>query len=173
MTCARWRTVPASFIHCFNRETGKETRQIKGDWSTLQLTGLAYNPTQDVFYVGGRANGMIGTVAGTSHDNPGALLSFCTPPLPEVMGLAYNQASDTIWYTDLTSNRPTRLLQVDPDDCSLVNAWWFPGQKAGQGGGLETDSTGALWAVDQIADDVVLVDVEDDLLTDLPWLSLS
>ncbi|MEU4479434.1 S8 family serine peptidase [Micromonospora sp. NPDC023966] len=164
---------PASYIHCFDRETGKETRQIKGDWSTLQLTGLAYNPTEDVFYVGGRANGMIGTVAGTSHDNAGALLSFCAPPLPEVMGLAYNQASDTIWYTDLTFNRPTRLLQVDPDDCSLVNAWWFPGQKATQGGGLETDSTGALWAADQVADDVVLVDVEDDLLTDLPWLSLS
>ncbi|WP_433285502.1 S8 family serine peptidase [Micromonospora sp. CA-244673] len=164
---------PASYIHCFNRETGKETRQIKGDWSTLQLTGLAYNPAEDVFYVGGRANGMIGTVAGTSHDNAGALLSFCAPPLPEVMGLAYNQASDTIWYTDLTTNRPTRLLQVDPDDCSLVNAWWFPGQKATQGGGLETDSTGALWAADQVADDVVLVDVEDDLLTDLPWLSLS
>ncbi|MFI6328551.1 S8 family serine peptidase [Micromonospora chersina] len=164
---------PASYIHCFNRETGKETRQIKGDWSTLQLTGLAYNPAEDVFYVGGRANGMIGTVAGTSHDNAGALLSFCAPPLPEVMGLAYNQASDTIWYTDLTFNRPTRLLQVDPDDCSLVNAWWFPGQKATQGGGLETDSTGALWAADQVADDVVLVDVEDDLLTDLPWLSLS
>ncbi|GGR73312.1 hypothetical protein GCM10010169_16680 [Micromonospora fulviviridis] len=164
---------PASYIHCFDRETGKETRQIKGDWSTLQLTGLAYNPAEDVFYVGGRANGMIGTVAGTSHDNAGALLSFCAPPLPEVMGLAYNQASDTIWYTDLTFNRPTRLLQVDPDDCSLVNAWWFPGQKATQGGGLETDSTGALWAADQVADDVVLVDVEDDLLTDLPWLSLS
>ncbi|PRX45844.1 carboxypeptidase family protein [Nonomuraea fuscirosea] len=164
---------PASYIHCFDRETGKETRQIKGDWSTLQLTGLAYNPAEDVFYVGGRANGLIGTVAGTSHDNAGALLSFCAPPLPEVMGLAYNQASDTIWYTDLTSDRPTRLLQVDPDDCSLVNAWWFPGQKAGQGGGLETDSTGALWAADQIADDVVLVDVEDDLITDLPWLSLS
>ncbi|WP_347681134.1 malectin domain-containing carbohydrate-binding protein [Plantactinospora sp. B24E8] len=164
---------PASYIHCFDRETGKETRQIKGDWSTLPLTGLAYNPTEDVFYVGGRANGMIGTVAGTSHDNAGALLSFCAPPLPEVIGLAYNQASDTIWYTDLTSNRPTRLLQVDPDDCSLVNAWWFPGQKVGQGGGLETDSTGALWAVDQIADDVVLVDVEDDQVTDLPWLSLS
>ncbi|MEV4542110.1 S8 family serine peptidase [Micromonospora echinaurantiaca] len=164
---------PASYIHCFDRETGKETRQIKGDWSTLQLTGLAYNPAEDVFYVGGRMNGMIGTVAGTSHDNAGALLSFCAPPLPEVAGLAYNQASDTIWYTDLTSNRPTRLLQVDPDDCSLVNAWWFPGQKATQGGGLETDSTGALWAADQVADDVVLVDVEDDLLTDLPWLSLS
>ncbi|MEU4560853.1 S8 family serine peptidase [Actinoplanes sp. NPDC023936] len=164
---------PASYIHCFDRETGKETRQIKGDWSTLQLTGLAYNPAQDVFYVGGRRNGMIGTVAGTSHDNPGTLLSFCAPPLPEVMGLAYNQASDTIWYTDLTASRPTRLLQVDPEDCSLVNAWWFPGQKAGQGGGLETDATGALWAADQIADDVVLVDVEDDLLTDLPWLTLS
>ncbi|BEL01920.1 hypothetical protein Q0Z83_001110 [Actinoplanes sichuanensis] len=164
---------PASYIHCFDRATGKETRQIKGDWSTLQLTGLAYNPNRDVFYVGGRANGMIGTVAGTSHDKPGTLLSFCAPPLPEVMGLAYNQASDTIWYTDLTGNRPTRLLQVDPADCSLVNAWWFPGRKPGLGGGLETDATGALWAADQIADDVVLVDVEDDLITDLPWLSLS
>jgi len=164
---------PASYIHCFDRQTGKETRQIKGEWSTLPLTGLAYNPAEDVFYVGGRYNGMIGTVAGTSHEDAGAMLSFCAPPLPEIMGLAYNQASDTIWYTDLTSNRPTRLLQVDPDDCSLVNAWWFPGQKVGAGGGLETDATGALWAVDQLADDVMLVDVEDDLITDLPWLSLS
>ncbi|BCJ50524.1 hypothetical protein Asp14428_19990 [Actinoplanes sp. NBRC 14428] len=164
---------PASYIHCFDRETGKETRQVKGDWSVLQLTGLAYNPARDVFYVGGRANGMIGTVAGTSHEKPGTLLSFCAPPLPEVAGLAYNQSSDTIWYTDLTYDRPSRLLQVDPDDCSLVNAWWFPGRKAGQGGGLETDATGALWAADQIADDVVLVDVEDDQITDLPWLSLS
>ncbi|MEV0217444.1 S8 family serine peptidase [Micromonospora sp. NPDC050695] len=164
---------PASLIHCFNRDTGKETRQINGDFSTSQLTGLAYNPIRDVFYVGGRRNGKIGTVAGTSHDNPGALLSYCTPPLTEVMGLAYNQASNTIWYTDLTWNRTSRLLQINPDDCSLVNAWWFPGQKVAQGGGLETDSTGALWAADQVADDVVLVDVEDDLLTDLPWLSLS
>ena len=46
---------PASYIHCFDRQTGKETRQIKGDWSTLQLTGLAYNPAEDVFYVGSQA----------------------------------------------------------------------------------------------------------------------
>lgn len=164
---------PDSYIHCFDRETGKKTREIKGDWSTLPLTGLAYNAEEDVFYVGGRSNGMIGTVAGTSHDDAGSLQSFCAPPLPEIMGLAYNQASNTIWYTDLTSNRPTRLLQVDPDDCSLVNAWWFPGQKRGAGGGLETDSTGALWAVDQLSDEVLLVDVEDDLIADLPWLSLS
>ena len=45
--------------------------------------------------------------------------------------------------------------------------------KRGAGGGLETDSTGALWAVDQLSDEVLLVDVEDDLITDLPWLSLS
>ena len=27
---------PASYIHCFDRETGKETRQIKGDWSAIR-----------------------------------------------------------------------------------------------------------------------------------------
>ncbi|MFD7307419.1 S8 family serine peptidase [Promicromonospora sp. NPDC059942] len=163
---------PASFIHCFDRETGDKTREIKGDWSTLQLTGLAYDAGRDVFYVGGRVNGMIGTVAGTSHETPGELLSFCAPPLPQVMGLAYNQASDTIWYTDLAAGR-SRLLQVDPVDCSLVNAWWFPDPKPYQGGGLDTDASGALWATDQISDEVLLVDVEDDQVTDLPWLSLS
>ena len=50
---------------------------------------------------------------------------------------------------------------------------WFPQPKAYQGGGLATDVTGALWATDQISDKVLLVDVEDDLVTDLPWLSLS
>ncbi|HEY3557585.1 MAG TPA: S8 family serine peptidase, partial [Kribbella sp.] len=163
---------PKSYIHCFDRETGKETRQVKGDWSTIQLTGLAYDAGRDVFYVGGRQNGLIGTVAGTSHATPGQLLSYCAPPLPQVMGLAYNAASDTIWYTDRASSK-SRLLQVDPQDCSLVKAWWFPQPKAYQGGGLATDVTGALWATDQIADKVLLVDVEDDQVTDLPWLSLS
>lgn len=164
---------PASLIHCFDRDTGAETRRIEGAWSNTQLTGLAYNETLDVFYVGGRGIGAIGTVAGTSHDTPGEFLSYCSPPLPEVMGLAYNAASDTLWYTDRAVNRPTRLLQVDPVDCSLVNAWWFPGERPMLGGGLATDASGALWATDQLADEVLLVDVEDPLLTDLPWLSLS
>ncbi|NIK54304.1 carboxypeptidase regulatory-like domain-containing protein [Kribbella shirazensis] len=163
---------PASYIHCFDRETGKKTREVKGDWSTIQLTGLAYDAGRDVYYVGGRRNGLIGTVAGTSHPNAGQLLSYCAPPQPQVMGLAYNAASDTIWYTDRSTSK-SRLLQVRPDDCSLVKAWWFPEPKANQGGGLATDVTGALWATDQIADKVLLVDVEDDLVTDLPWLSLS
>ncbi|PSL04612.1 carboxypeptidase family protein [Haloactinopolyspora alba] len=163
---------PASYIHCFDRETGEKTREIKGEWSSIQLTGLAYNADRDVFYVGGRRNGRIGTVAGTSHETPGALLSHCVPPERAVMGLAYNAASDTIWYSDRDNYR-SRLWQINPDDCSLVNAWWFPDTKGGQGGGLATDVTGALWAVDQIADEVLLVDVEDDLTTDLPWLSLS
>ncbi|WP_116948540.1 carboxypeptidase regulatory-like domain-containing protein [Jiangella endophytica] len=163
---------PHSYIHCFDRETGEKTREIKGDWSTVQLTGLAYDAGRDVFYVGGRRNGLIGTVAGTSHETPGELLSFCAPPLPQVMGLAYNAASDTIWYSDRASAR-SRLLQVDPADCSLINAWWFPDPKPNQGGGLATDVSGALWATDQIANEVLLVDVEDDLVTDLPWLSLS
>ncbi|MGC4942051.1 carboxypeptidase regulatory-like domain-containing protein [Kribbella sp. DT2] len=163
---------PKSYIHCFDRETGKKTREVKGDWSTVQLTGLAYDPGRDVFYVGGRKNGLIGTIAGTSHATPGQMLSYCAPPLPQVMGLAYNTASDTIWYTDRSASK-TRLLQVDPTDCSLVKAWWFPQPKANQGGGLETDVTGALWATDQISDQVLLVDVEDDQVTDLPWLSLS
>ncbi|WP_419702918.1 carboxypeptidase regulatory-like domain-containing protein [Promicromonospora sp. NFX87] len=162
----------ASYIHCFDTETGVKTREIKGDWSTVQLTGLAYDAGRDVFYVGGRANGLIGTVAGTSHETPGELLSYCAPPLPQVMGLAYNEASDTIWYTDRAA-RDSRLLQVDPVDCSLVNAWWFPDRKGYQGGGLATDASGALWATDQISDEVLLVDVEDDQVTDLPWLSLS
>ncbi|WP_211341545.1 S8 family serine peptidase [Myceligenerans xiligouense] len=164
---------PASLIHCFDPDTGDKTREIEGAWSNTQLTGLAYNASRDVFYVGGRGIGAIGTVAGTSHETPGEFISFCYPPLPEVMGLAYNEASDTIWYTDRAVGRPSRLLQVDPVDCSLVNAWWFPGQQQLQGGGLATDATGALWATDQVADEVLLVDVEDDLLTDVPWLELS
>ena len=163
---------PKSYIHCFDRETGKQTRQVKGDWSKMQLTGLAYDAGRDVFYVGGRAGGQIGTVAGTSHATPGQMLSFCNAPTPGVMGLAYNPASDTIWYSD-RDQRLSRLFQINPADCSIVKAWWFPETKANQAGGLATDVTGALWAVDQISDKVLLVDVEDDLTTDLPWLSLS
>ena len=82
-----------------------------------------------MFYVGGRSNGMIGTVAGTIHDDAGELRSFCAPPLPEIMGLAVQPGVDTIWYTDLTSNGH-RLLQVDADLLARQRVV-VPGQEAG------------------------------------------
>ncbi|MBE1878818.1 carboxypeptidase regulatory-like domain-containing protein [Myceligenerans sp. TRM 65318] len=163
---------PTGVIHCFDTETGEKTREVKGEWSEIPLTGLAYDANRDVYYVGGWFNGRIGTVAGSSHENAGEMIDHCVPPLREVIGLAYNTSSDTIWYVDRAEERRTRLIQVRPD-CSFVKAWWFPDARDMQGGGLEADVTGALWAVDQMKDEVLLVEVEDDQYIDLPWLSLS
>ncbi|WP_425956920.1 carboxypeptidase regulatory-like domain-containing protein [Xylanimonas sp. McL0601] len=159
-------------IHCFDPATGKETRTVSGDWSTVPLMGLAYDAGRDVYYVGSWFNGYIGTVAGPSHPDAGTLLSYCAPPERSIAGLAYNPVSDTIWYADSVGSY-SRLWQIDPATCAPVKAVWFPGYRAYQGAGLEADASGALWAVDQTTSEVELVDVEDDTAADVPWLTLS
>ena len=116
---------------------------------------------------------MIGTVGRDVARQPGCAAVLLRPAAARGDGPGLQPGVDTIWYTDRTSDRPTRLLQVDPDDCSLVNAWWFPGQKAGQGGGLRDRRDRCAVGGRPARRRVLLVDIKDDLITDLPWLSLS
>lgn len=159
-------------IVCFNPASGEETSRLTGSpWSDISQRGLAYNPTSDVFYVGGWNEGIIYTVAGPSHGTPGETLAQCSPSEPSIAGIAYNPTSDSIWF--VPSSAETVIYQVSPEDCSTISTVAFPGSGEYPGAGLEMDSTGALWATDQLSGEAYLIDVGDPNVTDVPWLTVE
>ncbi|QTX03594.1 carboxypeptidase regulatory-like domain-containing protein [Agromyces archimandritae] len=157
-------------IHCFDQETGEETSVISGSgWTAVSQRGLAYNPADDVFYTGGWNEGVIYTVAGSTHGTPGELLTQCSPSNSKIAGLGYNPTSGTLWMVDSAAS--TTLTQLTPGDCATVRTVAFPNQGEYPGGGLEVDASGALWATDQLTGEAYLIDVGDPQETDVPWLS--
>lgn len=124
-----------------------------------------------MFYVGGWNEGIIYTVAGFSHSTPGETLSSCTPDEPGIAGIAYNPTSDTVWF--VPSAAATMIYQVSPDDCSTISTVGFPNSAEYPGAGLEMDATGALWATDQLTNEVYLIDVGDPNASDVPWLTVT
>ncbi|GAB3052730.1 hypothetical protein GCM10027053_11080 [Intrasporangium mesophilum] len=159
-------------IVCFDPSDGTEKRRISGSpWTGISQRGLAYNAADDVFYIGGWNEGIIYTVAGTTHASPGATLSSCEPAEPGIAGLAYNNTSDTIWM--VPSAATTVFYQLSPDDCSTLKTVAYPTNEDFPGAGLESDDAGNLWTADQVNGRAYLVDVGDPENTDLPWLSVD
>lgn len=159
-------------IVCFDPATGAETDRLTGaPWSNISQRGVAYNPTDDVFYTGGWNEGVMYTVAGFSHPTPGETLATCEPAEPGIAGIAYNPTSDTIWFVPSVSS--TMLFQISPDDCSTISTVGFPNSDPFPGAGLEMDASGALWAADQLTGEVYLIDVGDPNVTDVPWLTVT
>lgn len=159
-------------IVCFDPETGAESSRLTGaPWSAVSQRGVAYNPTDDVFYVGGWNEGILYTVAGFSHSTPGETLAQCEPADPGIAGIAYNPTSDTVWY--VPSAATTQIFQVSPEDCSTISTVAFPSTGEYPGAGLEMDASGALWATDQLTGEVYLIDVGDPSVSDVPWLEVT
>lgn len=159
-------------IVCFDSATGAETSRITGPgWTGISQRGLAYNEADDVFYIGGWNEGILYTVAGPTHPTPGATVSTCEPAEPGMAGLAYNSASDTVWM--VPSAATTAFYQLSPDDCSTLKTVAYPTTEEAPGAGLEADSEGNLWTADQLNGKAYLVDVEDPISTDVPWLTVA
>ncbi|WP_154795410.1 S8 family serine peptidase [Occultella kanbiaonis] len=159
-------------IHCFEEATGAATTTLTGSpWSSISQRGLAYNAAEDVFYIGGWNEGIIYTVAGTTHATPGETLAQCTPEDPSIAGIAYNPTSNTIWYVN--SALVTSFFQISPEDCSTITTVAYPVAGEGPGSGLDLDATGALWTANQLTGEVYLVDVGDPNVTDVPWLTVT
>ena len=159
-------------IHCFDPADGSEQYVISGpEWTLTSQRGLAYNPTDDTFYIGGWNQGIIFTVAGQSHDNPGETLAQCSPEDVSVAGLAYNPTADVMWMVN--SSLTTYLYQLDPETCATISTIEFPEQGFGPGAGLELDATGALWATSQLTNLTYLIETGVPHVSDLPWLDVE
>ncbi|WP_116949359.1 S8 family serine peptidase [Jiangella endophytica] len=157
-------------IHCFDTADGSEQYVISGSpWNGISQRGLAYNPVDDVFYIGGWNEGVIYTVAGQSHDDPGATLAQCETEDASIAGLAYNPTADVLWMVN--SSLTTFIYQIDPSNCATISTIEFPEQGSGPGAGLEMNTTGELWATSQLTNTAYLIDTGVPNASDVPWLS--
>ena len=78
-------------IYGLDPTDGSVVQIITGSpWDGTSQRGLAYDPAADVFYIGGWNEGIVYRVAGPSHATPGETLSQCSPPDPNISGLAWN-----------------------------------------------------------------------------------
>lgn len=78
------------------------------------ITGIAYDPTDDTFWVaGGGSNGFIVHV-----DRKGDFISFIAAPPGDTPSLAYDRADDTLWYFSKRVGGLSELVQYPARDTS-------------------------------------------------------
>ncbi|MFK4835348.1 S8 family serine peptidase [Microbacterium sp. ZW T2_14] len=158
-------------IHCFDRESGVQTRVITGYWADQQAySALAYNPVDDVFYLGSAYVGTVLTVAGSTHAQPGKVVNACAVP-EAALGFAYNTGSDTLWYSTFGDAVP-QLVQIDPDSPTTCTRYRTLDTSLSPEGaaGMEFDEAGNLWVVDMNNGLMWRLNVEDPTFADIPWL---
>src|SRR5262249_20085364 len=88
-------------IHCWDPFGNGIAYTISGafDWQVNSQRGLAYDPNDDSFYVGGWTDGVIYHVAGLGWENPGEVFSSCSPSDGSIAGLGWDSNHNTLWMT--------------------------------------------------------------------------
>ena len=162
-------------IRCYSRTDGSVTSILHGSWEVANPGGLAYNAEDDVFYLG---SDHVFTVAGTTHPNPGQLLHSCHVEDPDIRGLAYNASTGQLWvslqhqdYPGVRSPRENRLIALSPQTCEITSRAEVPASIR-QLGGLDIDPAGRLWVAERYSKDLYLLDVDDVVARDVPWLTV-
>ncbi len=140
-------------------------------WSSTSQRGLAYDAGNDVFYIGGWNEGIVYRVAGPSWPTPGATLSQCNPPDPNISGLAFNGSFQLLW--EATNSDTDTIYLIDPLTCETVRALPHPDGGGFGGAGIETDVVGNLWTVGQNSGNAYLVESGLPNFSDVPWLSVA
>jgi len=160
-------------IHCWDQSTGDVMETITGSpWANTSQRGLAYNATDDTFFVGGWNEGIVYHVAGLSYgDDAGSVLSSCTSPDWAISGLAYNSAMDVLWMA--TNSYDDTIYELNPYDCTMLGAFAPPQGGSFQGAGLDLDVEGNLWVVAQNPSEVYLMESGVPSFGDIPWLSVA
>jgi hypothetical protein len=163
-------------LRCYSRTDGTERIALDGSWAAVSPGGLAYNQQDDVFYLSG--NGYLFTVLGTTHEEPGRVVHSCHLPIQDSRGLAYNPSTGMLWeagtrqdYPGFLSPRFEELQEMSPRTCEVVSTASVP-DSIGMAGGLDIDPAGRLWMAGPSTSTVNLLDVDDAVTTDLPWLTV-
>lgn len=140
-------------------------------WSGISQRGLAYDPTNDVFYVGGWNEGIVYRVAGPDSGTPGETLNQCAAPDPNISGLAWNRSFGMLW--EATNSESDTIYLLDPTTCEASAALPHPDGGGFNGAGLEIDPVGNLWTVGQASGNAYLIDSGLPTFSDVPWLSVA
>jgi hypothetical protein len=159
-------------IYCWDPATGDVADSLTGSpWATISQRGLAYNPDDDTFYIGGWNEGIIYHVAGLSHPTPGETLDQCAPDDPSISGLAYNNSAGVLWM--VTNSDSDTIYEIDPADCSTIATVAFPNSAGFSGAGVEMAEDGNLWVTNQTDGNAYLIDSGVPAFSDVPWLDVD
>ena len=135
-------------IYGLDPTDGSVKQMITGSpWDDTSQRGLAYDPAADVFYIGGWNEGIVYRVAGPSHPTPGETLGQCSPPDPNISGLAWNGSFGMLW--EATNSETDTIYLIDPLTCETTRGDPHPDGGGFGGAGLELDAVGNLWTVGQ------------------------
>ena len=157
-------------IYGLDPSDGSVVQVITGSpWSDSSQRGLAYDPVADVFYIGGWDQGIVYRVAGPSHPTPGETLSQCSPPDPNISGLAWNGPFGMLW--EATNSDTDTIWLIDPVTCDATRGIPHPDGGGFGGAGIELDAVGNIWTVGQNSLDAYLVESGLPAFVDVPWLS--
>jgi subtilisin family serine protease len=159
-------------IYCWDPNTGTVTGSITGSfpWTQISQRGLAYDSSDDTFYIGGWNEGILYKVKGLGYPDKGAVVSQCNPPDPNISGLAWNPAFNVVW--EATNSPTDTIYQLNPDTCQVISTFAHP-NPGFNGAGLEEDEAGNLWMISQNAHNAYLVDSGVPAFQDVPWISES
>lgn len=159
-------------IYCWDTETGEVVYSLAGvPWASTTQRGLAYDPAEDIFYIGGWVEGVLYAVAGQSFETPGATLSHCSPADRSISGLGFDPLSRTLWVA--TNSETNTIYQVDPQTCAALAELASPSAAEFSGAGLDVGPDGDLWAVDQVEGVVRRIATDSPTVGDVSWLHLT
>ena len=159
-------------IYGLDPADGSVEQVITGSpWDGISQRGLAYDPDNDVFYIGGWNEGIVYRVAGPSHPTPGETLSQCNPPDPGISGLAWNRSFGMLW--EATNSETDTIWLLDPLTCEASVALPHPDGGDFNGAGLELDAVGNLWTVGQNSGNAYLIESGLPNFSDVPWLTVT
>ena len=159
-------------IHGLDPTDGSEEQVITGSpWDGTSQRGLAYDPDADVFYIGGWNEGIVYKVAGPSWPTPGETLNECSPPDPNISGLAWNRSFGLLWAA--TNSDTDTIWLIDPLTCEASVGLPHPDGGGFGGAGLEIDVVGNLWTVGQNTGNAYLIESGLPTFSDVPWLTVS
>ncbi len=158
-------------IYGVDPSDGSVVETVSGPgWTDVSQRGLAYDQATDTFYIGGWNDGIVYHVAGLSWAEPGETLGSCSPPDPNISGLAWNPAFHRLWVA--TNSDFDDIWLIDPDTCEAENVLPHP-DPGFNGAGLELDAVGNLWTVSQGSGSAYLIESGLPTFSDVPWLDVT
>ncbi len=116
-----------------------------GIWDNVSQRGVAFDPDEDVFYIGGWTDELIYKVKGLSWDNPGATIEAFDAP--GCAGVGYHRGRNTIWFA--VNDTVEIVAEIDPATNTIINTIVTPAPARWYSlAGLEIDELGRIWVVD-------------------------
>ncbi len=144
-----------------------------GIWDGHAERGLAYDPVEDVFYIGGWVDYKIYKIAGKSWPEPGKILRVYDDVTLAVAGIAR-----VGWHLVLTLNTHPDLVAVMDSITGEIITWMeSPSVSSIRVGGCEQDENGNVWMVYQGEQErpgmAYLLDMGLALNDPPEWMSIS